>query len=92
MLDKVWEVKPCLCEPLFNHPEGWKCGYVIIPGVADQQGALDRAVAQHIVDLHNRWLEEINDVSDIPDIKYGCGSPKCEICLGDKRIEEIGGL
>ena len=54
MLDKMWEVKPCPCSP----PVKMECPYAIIPGVAMSQGILEKTLALHIVDLHNRWLEE----------------------------------
>lgn len=61
MLDKVWEVKPCPCTPPVPETASpdWKCGYSIIPGVVTYQGVLKITVAQHIVNLHNRWLDTV---------------------------------
>ncbi len=48
---RKWEVVDCPCT--FE-----TCNSSLIPGIADLQGIMPRPVAEHIVEIHNKWLEE----------------------------------
>lgn len=58
-INAYWRVEPCPC----GHPA---CKSAIIePYIVTLQGSMDREYAEHVVELHNKWVDETSETRQV---------------------------